>query len=114
MQHSYDIPKAQAGVHPLCRVGHPKDCAAVVAFLASKTSWFITGHNILVNGGWNYGQNLLPGSFNDELSWYRAKRWMCQIHIINNRLGKSGVRTLNDVLLNSRSVQVNSANPDAT
>ncbi|KAH3817072.1 hypothetical protein DPMN_118601 [Dreissena polymorpha] len=36
-----------------------------------------------------------------------AKRWMCQIHLMKNRLGKSGVRTLNDVLLNSRSLQVN-------
>ncbi|KAH3813560.1 hypothetical protein DPMN_142021 [Dreissena polymorpha] len=44
----------------------------------------------------------------------RAKRWMCQIQLMKNRLGKSGVRTLNDVLLNSRSLQVNSANPDAT
>ncbi|KAH3847715.1 hypothetical protein DPMN_090046 [Dreissena polymorpha] len=53
-------------------------------------------------------------AINTKLGTGRAKRWMCQIHLMKNRLGKKGVRTLNDVLLNSRSLQVNSANPDAT
>ncbi|KAH3791646.1 3-oxoacyl-[acyl-carrier-protein] reductase FabG-like [Dreissena polymorpha] len=44
---------AQAGVHPLGRVGQPEDCAAAVAFLASETSGFITGQILFVDGGRN-------------------------------------------------------------
>lgn len=38
---------------PLGRVGDPKDVASVVVFLASPASSFITGANILVDGGWS-------------------------------------------------------------
>ncbi|CAF4027329.1 unnamed protein product [Rotaria sordida] len=36
---------------PLGRVGYPDDVANLVSFLASKDSDYITGQNILVNGG---------------------------------------------------------------
>jgi len=36
---------------PLGRVGYPDDVANLVSFLASKDSDYITGQNMLVNGG---------------------------------------------------------------
>jgi len=37
--------------YPVGRVGHPRDIAATVAFLASDQAEFITGQTIAVNGG---------------------------------------------------------------
>ena len=36
---------------PLGRIGYPDDVANLVSFLASKDSDYITGQNILINGG---------------------------------------------------------------
>jgi glucose 1-dehydrogenase len=45
-------PKPDAGkVAPLRRAGTPEDIAAVVAFLASPDAGFITGQNIIADGG---------------------------------------------------------------
>jgi 3-oxoacyl-[acyl-carrier protein] reductase len=45
-------PKPGAGrVAPLRRAGEPWDIAAVVAFLASRDAGFITGQNIVADGG---------------------------------------------------------------
>jgi NAD(P)-dependent dehydrogenase (short-subunit alcohol dehydrogenase family) len=38
-------------VAPLGRAGTPEDVAAVVAFLASPDAGFITGQNIVTDGG---------------------------------------------------------------
>ncbi|WP_227378731.1 SDR family NAD(P)-dependent oxidoreductase [Haladaptatus halobius] len=38
-------------IHPLGRIGTPKDVAGVVAFLASDDAAFMTGENLLVDGG---------------------------------------------------------------
>ncbi len=38
-------------IHPLGRIGTPEDVAGVVAFLASEDAAFITGSNLLVDGG---------------------------------------------------------------
>jgi NAD(P)-dependent dehydrogenase (short-subunit alcohol dehydrogenase family) len=37
---------------PLRRVGGPDDLRAAVVFLASPGSRFVTGHNLIVDGGW--------------------------------------------------------------
>jgi 3-oxoacyl-[acyl-carrier protein] reductase len=36
---------------PLGRVGTPKECATVIAFLASDAASYITGETIEINGG---------------------------------------------------------------
>lgn len=40
-----------ARIHPAGRTGTPADVAALVAFLASEDSAFITGHTYVVDGG---------------------------------------------------------------
>ena len=37
---------------PLKRMGKPKDIAPAVSFLLSEESRYITGHNLIVDGGW--------------------------------------------------------------
>ena len=41
------------GLHPtpLRRTGHPEECAAVIAFLASDMASFVNGESVLVDGG---------------------------------------------------------------
>lgn len=40
------------GRTPMPRLGEPQDVAEAVLFLASPTTTFINGHNLLVDGGW--------------------------------------------------------------
>jgi NAD(P)-dependent dehydrogenase (short-subunit alcohol dehydrogenase family) len=40
---------------PLRRVGAPRDVAGVVRFLASPAATYVTGQNLLVDGGWSAG-----------------------------------------------------------
>jgi NAD(P)-dependent dehydrogenase (short-subunit alcohol dehydrogenase family) len=37
---------------PLKRMGKPSDIAPAVSFLLSKEAEYITGHNLIVDGGW--------------------------------------------------------------
>jgi NAD(P)-dependent dehydrogenase (short-subunit alcohol dehydrogenase family) len=37
---------------PLKRMGNPEDIAAAVHFLLSDDSAYVTGHNLIVDGGW--------------------------------------------------------------
>lgn len=55
----YDHEQASAG-HIWGRVGEPKDCAALTAFLASEDADFITAQVIAVDGGATSGQNAAP------------------------------------------------------
>ena len=48
--------KAIAGRSPAGRLGEPKEIANAAVFLASDESSFITGHTLVVDGGWSvYG-----------------------------------------------------------
>lgn len=50
-----DADKAKAnllGKHPLGRLGTPEDMAQAALFLASEQSSFVTGHSLLVDGGY--------------------------------------------------------------
>lgn len=40
-----------ASIHPVGRIGQPEDVAGVATFLASDEAAFVTGENILVDGG---------------------------------------------------------------
>ena len=40
------------------RFGKPEEVAAVAVFLASDASSYITGTNIIVDGGWMCGKSL--------------------------------------------------------
>jgi NAD(P)-dependent dehydrogenase (short-subunit alcohol dehydrogenase family) len=38
---------------PMGRLGTPGEIAAAVAFLASREAGFVTGHDLIVDGGWS-------------------------------------------------------------
>lgn len=52
VQKSKDFIKELAGKTALKRIGEPEDLAGAFVFLASDTSNYITGQNIVVDGGW--------------------------------------------------------------
>jgi hypothetical protein len=55
-------------IHPVGRIGRPADVAAAVAFLASDEAGFVTGTNLLVDGGRTAVMQ------DDMLPDYRARR----------------------------------------
>ena len=50
-QHPSFVSRYQAKV-PLGRMGNPEDIAPAVSFLLSDEAKYITGHNLVVDGGW--------------------------------------------------------------
>jgi len=42
---------AFAALHPIGRIGTPKEVAEAVLWLCSERSSFVTGHSLLVDGG---------------------------------------------------------------
>jgi gluconate 5-dehydrogenase len=44
---------------PLGRLGRPADVAAAALFLSSRAAGFITGHTLVVDGGWHCGEPAL-------------------------------------------------------
>ncbi len=56
--HAHD-PQLQAAVArsiPMHRVGHPRDVAGLALFLASPASAYLTGQQIVIDGGWGLGE----------------------------------------------------------
>lgn len=37
---------------PMGRIGHPRDVGPAVVFLASDAAAYVTGHNLVIDGGW--------------------------------------------------------------
>ena len=56
-------------IYPLGRNGYPEEVAACVLFLASDKASFITGHNLVVDGGLTAGTGAAP-----ERQWLRLIR----------------------------------------
>jgi NAD(P)-dependent dehydrogenase (short-subunit alcohol dehydrogenase family) len=53
--HNPDVKAALAKDIPMHRVGHPDDIKALALFLASPASEYITGQEIVIDGGWGLG-----------------------------------------------------------
>ncbi len=53
--HNPDLQKAVADRVPMRRVGWPKDMHGLALFLASPASDYVTGQQIIIDGGWNLG-----------------------------------------------------------
>jgi NAD(P)-dependent dehydrogenase (short-subunit alcohol dehydrogenase family) len=53
--HNPETQKAMGKVIPMHRVGFPEDMEGLVLFLASPASAYITGQEIIIDGGWSLG-----------------------------------------------------------
>ncbi len=50
-----DAKKQMASAHPVGRVGTPEEVASAVVWLSSSGSAFVTGHDLIVDGGFTVG-----------------------------------------------------------
>jgi NAD(P)-dependent dehydrogenase (short-subunit alcohol dehydrogenase family) len=53
--HNPDVQAALAKDIPMHRVGQPDDIKALALFLSSRASEYITGQEIVIDGGWGLG-----------------------------------------------------------
>ena len=54
--HNPDTQKAIAKTVPMHRVGQPRDMHGLALFLASPASGYLTGQQIVIDGGWGLGE----------------------------------------------------------
>lgn len=54
--HNPELQKAVSAAVPMHRVGFPKDAAGLALFLASPASDYVTGQQIIIDGGWGLGE----------------------------------------------------------
>jgi NAD(P)-dependent dehydrogenase (short-subunit alcohol dehydrogenase family) len=54
--HNPDLQNAVSKAVPMHRVGFPKDMAGLALFLASPASDYLTGQQIIIDGGWGLGE----------------------------------------------------------
>jgi NAD(P)-dependent dehydrogenase (short-subunit alcohol dehydrogenase family) len=54
--HNPDLQKAVSAAIPMHRVGFPPDMAGLALFLASPASSYLTGQQIIIDGGWGLGE----------------------------------------------------------
>jgi NAD(P)-dependent dehydrogenase (short-subunit alcohol dehydrogenase family) len=54
--HNKDLQRAVSQVVPMHRVGVPADLHGLALFLASPASAYVTGQEIIIDGGWGLGQ----------------------------------------------------------
>jgi NAD(P)-dependent dehydrogenase (short-subunit alcohol dehydrogenase family) len=54
--HNKQLQQTVAEVVPMHRVGFPKDIQGLALFLASPASAYVTGQEIIIDGGWGLGQ----------------------------------------------------------
>lgn len=54
--HNPELQKAVSAAVPMHRVGFPKDMAGLALFLASPASDYLTGQQIIIDGGWGLGE----------------------------------------------------------
>jgi len=53
--HNPDVQRSVARIIPMHRVGFPEDIKGLALFLASPASAYITGQQIVIDGGWGLG-----------------------------------------------------------
>jgi NAD(P)-dependent dehydrogenase (short-subunit alcohol dehydrogenase family) len=55
-----EVHKFAVGMHPIGRIGKPREISEAVLWLASDKSSFMTGHYITLDGGFLVGPQALP------------------------------------------------------